>query len=84
VQRPYSRPLAPAIRDQIRERVARSPGVEILSMSESGIEHGFGHEVALVCTGPPDPTLVADIRAILVSHGTPESQTRVLLLRSAE
>lgn len=84
VQRPYARPLAAAIRDQIRERVARSPGVEILSMSESGIEHGFGHEVALVCTGAVDPTLVADIKAILVSHGTPESQTRVLLLRSAE
>ena len=84
VQRPYARPLAPAVRDQIRERVARSPGVEILSMSESGIEHGFGHEVALVCDGPPDPTLVADIRAILVNHGVPESQTRILLLRSAE
>ncbi len=83
VHRPYARPLPPSIREQIVDRVARHPAIEIVFMAESEIEHGFGREVALMSEFDFDPALVADLRAILAQGVKGDIPVRVLLLRGA-
>ena len=84
VQRSYSRPLAPALRDAIRARVDASPGVEVLLMEQSGIEHDFDMHIALVVQGDLDPALEGDLRDLIARQVPPQHSVSILLLRSVE
>jgi uncharacterized hydrophobic protein (TIGR00271 family) len=81
VQRSYARPLPSAVRAAVTERVAREPGVEVVLMAESAIEHGFGREVVLMAEGPVGAELAEDIKRIL--GGDDGVAARVMVLRSA-
>jgi len=83
VHRAYARPLSPALRESIHERVGRTPGVEIVFMAQSNIEHGFGIEIALASSAGMDPALVADLRTIVRDALGPEQEARILMLQSA-
>ena len=66
VQRPYSHPLSPEVRHALREIVARYPGLELLQMSQSVIEHGFGIQVVLASRTGPQPKAAAELRQSIV------------------
>lgn len=83
VQRAYARPLAPSLRESIHARVSKAPGVEIVFMTQSNIEHGFGLEIALASPGPIDQSLVADLRTIVRDAVGADRQVRILTLQSA-
>ncbi len=82
VHRAYARPLSQSLRSQIRARVAETPGVEILFMMESNIEHGFGLEIALCSDQDIDPALVDDLHRMLERSSGMGRSVRVLTLRS--
>jgi uncharacterized hydrophobic protein (TIGR00271 family) len=83
VSRPYSKPLPASLRAAVLERVARSPGVTILAMSESAIEHGFGIEILLGVTGPADPALERELHALIRDTMGTRQPARVLFLQHA-
>jgi len=83
VQRSYSRPLPPALRDAINRRVARSPGIDVLIMEQSGIEQDFDMHIALVVTGAPDPDLAADLRGLVAGQVGADHRVSILMLRGA-
>ena len=80
VDRPYSRPLPAALRNEIEARVAEEGDVEIVFMAHSNIEDGFGVEVALLCTRAVDPALREDILALIRAEMGDDLRARVLLL----
>ena len=84
VNRPYARPLPPDLRDAIRARVAQTPGVEILLMAESAIEHGFGVEVVLLTRAASDDRLVADLHDLIRRELGDDAPARVLTVRAAD
>lgn len=81
VHRPYSRPLPHELREAIRARVAREPGVQILFMAQSDIEHGFGLEVALCSEDEIDPALTAELRSLIEGYARTGRPIRILTLR---
>lgn len=80
---PCARPLPPALRASIRERVARQPGAEILQMAESDIEHGFGTEVVLVVEGPVAESLRLDLLRMIRRERGLQEPARVLIVPAA-
>ncbi|MCA9311361.1 MAG: DUF389 domain-containing protein, partial [Phycisphaerales bacterium] len=84
VHRPYARPLPAALRASVLDRVAQSPGVDVVFMAESEIEHGFGRKVVLMCPDPVDQALADDIRAILQEDSGDALPVKVLLLRGVD
>ncbi len=84
VHRPYSRPLPAGTRDAVRERVGRETGVEIISMNQSDIEHGFGKEVVLAVSGPFSESLRQDLERILRQGRGADTPVRVQILRAVE
>jgi len=57
VHRPYAGVLARELRDQILARIAKAPGVELVFMARSELEHGFGVDIVLSCPEKVDPKL---------------------------
>lgn len=84
VQRNYSRPLPPALRDAIQARVDMSPGVEILIMEQSGIERGFDMHIALVVHGELDPALENDLRRLIAREVRIDHRASILMLRAVD
>lgn len=80
--RPYARPLPRELRQELRHTVDAVPGVEILLMAHSDIEHGFGVEIVLLCDGEVDPTLVNRIETLVDRRMGHVMPTRVLLVKS--
>ena len=84
VHRPYARPLPAPIREAIRERVDGETAVEIIAMSQSDIEHGFGREITLAVSGAYSETLRQDLQRILESGTEGQVKARVQLLQAME
>jgi uncharacterized hydrophobic protein (TIGR00271 family) len=84
VHRPYARPLPAHLREAIRERVTREADVEIVTMNQTDIEHGFGREVVLAVRGPVSETLRTDLLRILGDGNGGEVPVRVQLLHAVE
>jgi uncharacterized hydrophobic protein (TIGR00271 family) len=82
VYRPYARPLPSALRTVLRERLAQEAEVEVIFMMESGIEHGFGLEIALASPGPISAELLEELHAIIAEHVGPDREARILTLQA--
>jgi hypothetical protein len=83
VHRPYAGVLARELRDQILARIAKAPGVELVFMARSELEHGFGVDIVLSCPEKVDPKLATDIRTIVHDALGNEMDRHVLWLRAA-
>ncbi len=84
VNRPFATPLPDDLRAAIEARVEEEPGIDIFLMAHSGIEHGFGVQIALVGDAEISESLVADLRG-LVSESLGDSQPiRILTLSGME
>ncbi|MEQ9455524.1 MAG: DUF389 domain-containing protein [Phycisphaeraceae bacterium] len=82
VQRAYSRPLPPAARAALTARVAAESNAEILSMSQSNIEHGFGVQVVVVAYEDTSPNLADDLEHILTTQMGGYHKARAIILRT--
>lgn len=65
VHRPYARPLPPALREDILQRVGSEPGASLVFMAHSDIEHGFGVEVVIAVQRGTDSSIRSDIGALV-------------------
>lgn len=84
VNRAYAHPLPPALRQSIRQTAARYPGLEVVQMLHSDIEHGFGVQVILLSSSGPQPRAVNEIRrAILVAMGD-DQPVNVYMVQAAD
>ncbi|MCA9279368.1 MAG: DUF389 domain-containing protein [Phycisphaeraceae bacterium] len=83
VHRPYARPLPPAVRKAITDRVARSPDVRLIMMAQSEIEDGFGIQILLASPGPADTELERDLMEIIRKQLGNRTPAHVLSLREA-
>lgn len=84
VHRPYARPLPPGLRAELQQLVGATPGVKLVQMAHSDIEHGFGIQVILASDAGPQPDLVATIERRVVEQMGPRLPVSVFVLGSAQ